>query len=218
MADIKQSIEGQDESNTSHAISRDEIVQLVSQVVNSAISQRNTAFEKKMETMLSKLVPQQAVETEEAIKPGRVPNVELMSMKKQLDAMAAEKQAEISRRRETELKNTVKDQLTKAGVSPKLIKAAMATLISEDKLISYTADEYADNKDRIVFKSPSGEEDLVSGLGKYLKSEEGSSFLSPRGTQGSGDRNYNSSSNKNQKQEVSDDAIVNMITNAFGSF
>ncbi len=194
-----------------------EITQMVSQQMNAAITQRNSAFEKKMEAMISKLVPQTHQEEDvPAPKVAKLPNAEILAMKQQLDAIKAEKDAEVNKRKETELRTNVREHLTKMGVAPHLIKAAIATLVSEDKLVGYTTEEYATDKDRMVFRSkpgPLGEEDLSTGLSKWIKSEEGSGFLSPRGAQGSGDRSY-SGKLPTSKQPLSNQSLADMIMEA----
>ena len=207
--------EGAQGEDTPEFVTKDEMLQLISQTVNSAFTQRSSAFERKIEALLSKVIPQTAqVEQEESVKPGRVPNAEIMSMKKQLDEMKAEKEAEYNKRRETVLRQKLSEQLERAGTPKNLVKAAVALLISENKAVGYTADEYADDKEKVVFRGDSGEEDLSAGLGKWLRSDEGSSFLPPRGAQGSGDKSYNL--NKASKQTpISNDALAGMLRNAF---
>lgn len=183
-------------------VTKEEIIQLISQTVNSAISQRNSSFEKKIEALLTK--PQ---ETTEEVKPGRVPNAEIAAMKKQLDEMRAEKESEINKRRDTELRTSLRDHLTKAGVAPHLIKAAVATLLVEDKAVGYTSDEYAADKNKVVFKTQNGEEELTSGLAKWIRSEEGSSFLAPRGAQGSGGKSLNNNTLQKDSKPTNDGLV-----------
>lgn len=211
---IKDQREGVQGEDAPQFVTKEDLIQLVSQTVNSAISQRNTAFERKIEALLTaKVAPQEQVD-ESGVKPGRVPNAELIAMKKQLEDLKAEKQAEVSKNRDSQLRSNLREQLTKAGVAPHLIKAAIATLVDSDKAVSYTSEEFADDKDRIVFRNGKQEEDLNAGISKWIKSEEGSSFLAPRGAQGSGDRSYNSG-NKTANQPVSDNALADMLRNAF---
>jgi hypothetical protein len=209
--DQRESVQGED---APQFVTKEDLIQLVSQTVNSAISSRNTAFEKKIEALLTaKVAPQEQIE-DSGVKPGRVPNAELMAMKKQLDDLKAEKQAEVTKNRDSQLRNNLREQLTKAGVAPHLIKAAIATLVDADKSVSYTTLEYADDKDQIVFRDGKQEVELAAGISKWIKSEEGSSFLAPRGAQGSGDRSYNSG-NKTAQQPISDNALADMLRNAF---
>ena len=202
------------------ALTREEVLEMiqsavsqsVGQSVNSAITQRLSAFEKKMDLLISK--PSNNEQEEPQVKPGRVPNAELLAMKQQLDAMKAEKEMEVKKRRDSQLRNTLREQLLKNGALPNSVKHAIASLVDGDKLVDYTSDEYADDKDRIVFRNGKQEEDLQAGLNKWLKSEEGSVFLAPRGAQGSGDRSYNSN-NKAPRQEITNDAIADLLRNAF---
>lgn len=213
MAFEKDQREGVQGDDAPKYVTEDTLKQLVGEIVNSAITSRNSAIEKKMESILSKYIPQQA-EEEPAVKPGRVANSELMEMKKQLDAMKAEKEAEVGKNRDSQLRNNLREQLTKAGVAPHLIKAAVATLVDADKAVGYTSQSWEEDKDKIVFKNGKEEEDLSVGISRWIKSEEGSSFLAPRGAKGSGDRSY-SSGNNVKKETVSDNALVDMLRNSF---
>ena len=164
----------------------------VSRLVNSAISSRMKSFEKKLEEFTSKLTPQQ---TEE--KPAeKISNLELVQLKKQLELIQKERDTEVSKRKDFELRNTVKEQLLKNGVNPNMVKAAMAILVDSDKLVSYNEDNEICWSDKEL-----GKIDLSSGLKNWSKTDEGKSFLAPKSLQGTGStsRGYQNNIKSNDK-------------------
>jgi len=177
----------------------------VNQAVNAAISNRFKSFEKKFEEFTSKLSnPQQA---EEPKKDEKLSNTELVKLKQQFDALKQERDSEVSKRKDFELRNTVKENLIKAGVSTPMIKAAMALLVDSDKIVGYNDDE------QIVFKTESGDLDLAVGLKNWSKSEEGKAFVAPRGAQGSGERTFGKT-NTNTTVKPSRAEVGNMLEEA----
>lgn len=114
-----------------------------------------------------------------------------LTLKKAMSRIQALEEEKLSAHRakqELELRNTVKDALTRAGVSPHLMKAAMAVLVDADKRIQRSEDG------DIIFKDDRfGERSLDDGLRDFLRSEEGKSFLPPKGARGSNDRRYTGS-------------------------
>ena len=122
-----------------------------------------------------------------ALKPKAEPEKELTAhaqMKAQVAEMIAEREAEKASARELQLQSSLKDELGAGNVPPHMMKAAIATLVHADKLVGYNDDG------QLVFKGKYGDEDLVSGLKGWLKSEDGKAFQAPKGVTGSGDRAY----------------------------
>ena len=178
----------------------------VNQAVNAAISNRFKSFEKKFEDFTSKLTnPAQAEEP--AKKDEKLSNTELLKLKQQFDALKQERDTEVSKRKDSELRNSVKESLLKAGVSTPMIKAAMALLVDSDKVVGYN------DEDQIVFKTESGDLDLVSGLKTWAKSEEGKAFVAPKGAQGSGERTFGKT-NINTTVKPSRAEVGNMLEEA----
>jgi len=161
-------------------------IEQVNQVVNAAISNRFKTFEKKLDEFSTKFQPLPVVQEEPKEKVEKISNLELVKLKQQFDAMQKERDSELSKRKDFELRNNVKETLLKSGVSQNLLKAAMAVLIDSDKLIGYN------EEDQIVFKTESGEVDLLSGLKTWVKTDEGKSFVAPKGSVGSGEKSFSS--------------------------
>jgi hypothetical protein len=161
----------------------EEISQTVSKITNAAITQRFTSFEAKLN---DKFAPtQQEPDEKDAAsdKPRftKEKNSEFMALKSKIDKMEQEKQQLVARERDANLRKSLAAELTKAGVDPRFMKAAIATLIDSDKLVSYTSSEYEENKDKIVFRAQDGEEELPRGLNNWVKSDEGKNFVAPKG-------------------------------------
>jgi hypothetical protein len=152
-------------------------VDQVAQIVNAAISSRNKNFEKKFEELMGKLAP-----TEPDTKPGEKPSAELSKLQKQLADLQAERESEKEKRRDLELRSSVKEKLSSLGIQPTHIKAAMAVLVDSERSIGYNEDG------ELVFRTPTGDRDLESGLKAWAKSEEAKLFLPPRGVAGSGEK------------------------------
>lgn len=144
----------------------------VSQLVNKAISNRFKSFESKFEEFATKLAPKEEVKEEKLS--------EVAMLKRQLESLVKERDAEKSKRRDVNLRNTVKEQLAAAGVSQQMIKPAMAMLIDSDKLVDYDDDE------NLVFKSEEGYQSLQDGIKSWIK-VDGSVFQAPKNVSGSGD-------------------------------
>lgn len=153
----------------------------VSKIVNAAISSRLKSFEKQLSDFASKL-PQQK---EEPQKEEKLTNTaELLKLKQQLENLQKERELEVTKRRDIELKTSLQAQINKIGVPTHLQKALMAQLLHEDKLVSY-------EDDQIVFHTSTGDLDLESGLKSWSKSEDAKAFLSPLGAKGSGEKSFN---------------------------
>ena len=221
MTDKRDNVQGDE---TSITISKDELQSMISQIVaqtvgpivNSAITQRNSSFEKsvlkEVQTLLGSKTASPEEETASSKSKKSAQDPELVAMKAEIDKMKAEKAELVAKERDGSLRKFLNQELSKAGVRPEMIKHAIATLVDSDKTVGYTSDEYAQDKDRMVFKSKSGEEDLTTGLKNWIRSDEGKVFLPPKGAQGSGDKSY-SAAKKNGSPEMSDASFVNILTN-----
>lgn len=161
-------------------------IEQVNAQINAAISSRLKSFEKKFDEALSKLTtkPEQQ---EGAQKEEKVSNSELISLKKQFEALQKERDQEVSKRKDLDLRTSLKDQLQKAGVAPHMLKAATAILVDHDKLVGYN------EEDQLSFRSDTGDLDLVSGVKQWLKSSEGKAFMSPKNISGSGEKSQSNS-------------------------
>jgi hypothetical protein len=194
MTDNKNDSANSEQADTASSIT----IEQVNQAINAAISNRFKSFEKKFEEFATKLTPPDKIE--EPKKDEKLSNAEMQALKKQLENIQKERDTEVSNRRNLELRNSVKENLLKAGVSPAMVKAAMAVLVDSDKVVGY------DEADQIVFKSATGDMDLASGLKTWAKSEEGKAFVAPRGAIGSGEKSFgkvnSNTSAKPSRQEV----------------
>ena len=171
-------------------------VEQVNQIVNSAISSRLKSFEKKFDEFATKLTTKP--ESTEPIlqqKEEKVSNAELLNLKKQFEALKVEKEQETAKRKDLDLRTTVKEHLQKAGVPAHLMKAATAVVIDSDKLVSYNED------DQLVFRSDVGDLDLASGLKQWSKSSDGKVFLAPKNVSGSGEKVSNNQSGSQTKSK-----------------
>lgn len=124
-------------------------------------------------------------------KGGDVDSPLVKGLQKQLDEqkasvlqMKAERDAEKARSRDQALRSKLSEDLTKGGLDPRYVKAAVGNLVDVEKRVRFAADE----GDEIVFKDSSGEVDLATGLKDWVKSDDAKIYLPPRGTQGAGDR------------------------------
>ena len=151
-------------------------VEQVNQIVNSAISSRFKSFERKLDEFATNFKPTTQEEPKKEDK--------FSVLQRQMEAIQKERDAEVAKRKDTELRTSIKDALVKSGVSPHMVKAAMSVLVDSDKVVGYNDD------DQIVFKTATGDLDLANGIKTWAKSEEGKVFVAPRGTQGSGERSF----------------------------
>ena len=99
--------------------------------LNAALNSRFKGFEEK----LAKLIPVK----EEKKEVEKLSSIEMIEMRNELKAMRDKEKATIQKTRDAHLRNTVKDQLTAAGVPPQFLKAALATILA-DNLASFSED------------------------------------------------------------------------------
>lgn len=195
----------------------------VARLVNSAISARDKQADKKREQdkadfkkMLEESLaakPAQAQAEEESGKgkggKGNEANVELSTMRKQMDDMRrmleqeqSARQAAEQRERTVALRDTVTTSLQQFGIDGARARAAIAVLTSEGRII-----DDRDN-DRILFRDDtSGEVDLSVGMKSWIKSEDAKIFLPPTGAKGAATRpgavNPQSNGNSNAPMDQS---------------
>ena len=162
--------------------------------INSAITNRTKAiqkeFQKSLDEFRASLLPKQPEEVVKEVKPN---TEELIEMRKKFQLM--EQKEAVSR--EKVIRSEIKDNLLSLGVEPHLIKAAIAQLLHEDKLVSYN------DQDQIVFKKFDEQIDLTKGLTEWVKSD-GKIFLPQKGAAGSGSKkpsSTNFSTDKNLSRE-----------------
>lgn len=150
--------------------------------LNGALNARFKTFEEK----LSK--PQVKEEKKE---PDKVTSAELIEMRELHKKQLEKEKRLILKSRDSHLKNQVKEQLTLAGVPPQFLKAALATVLS-DELVDFADDSDDDDMEpQIVFKTVTGNTSLSFGIkNHWLKTEDSKVFLSASNTKGSGDKNY----------------------------
>ena len=192
----------------------EEVSATVSKITNSAITQRFNSFESKLNEKFAAPVQESDEKDPTAEKPRftKEKNSEFMALKSKIEKMEAEKQQLLAKERDANLRKSLSAELTKAGVDPRFIKAAVATLVDSDKLVSYTADEYEKNQNpnKIVFRGSDGEEELPKGINSWVRSEEGKNFVAAKGARGSGDKTYKVLNNNtgNKEEAAKDDLLV----------
>ncbi len=191
--------QSQDEGNASeNSVTMEQVVQ----VVNSAITARNRAFEAKLESQFSELKSMLSPKTDEqpeaTSKGSKKVSPEVEALQNQLKML----QGDRAKARDMQLRTTVKEQLMKAGVNPAHVKALVALHVDADKTITYADD----NSDEILFKGADSHYTLEQGLGTWLKSEDAKPYLPAKGASGSGDKSYhnNTLSGKNVKPSRSE--------------
>jgi hypothetical protein len=194
MTDNKNDSASSEQADTALSITLEQ----VNQIVNAAISSRFKSFEKKFDEFSTRLATPD--HNEEPKKDEKLSNTELLNLKKQLEAIQKERDSEVSKRKDTELRTSVKETLLKAGVAPHMIKPALAMLVDSDKVVGYN------DEDQVVYRTQTGDLDLDSGLRSWIKSDEGKAFAAPKGALGSGERSFGKSNTnslvKPSRQEV----------------
>jgi hypothetical protein len=178
------------------------IKKMVSEQANGAVTKGLKSIREKLELVPTKeeaaeLANQRIAQVEEERKQkssaaGKDPKeLEIEELRRRLDASDKKAQKDAMERKETEDKARRQEErsatqaaLTKAGVMPHLIRPAVAGLFESGAIAR-------DKDGGIVFKHKGefGEEllDLDSGIGAYLKTDEGMSMLPPKETGGSND-------------------------------
>lgn len=190
-----------------------EIAQMISKQSNAAITQRLSSFEAKMDAAFAKMsspVIEEAPSTSKTKSKDKDP--EFLAMQKKIEAMEAKEAKIVAEQRDGNLRKSLSEILAKGGVDQKSMKAALAVLVDSDKVVGYTADEFAQNKDAMIWRSKDGEMDLTKGAADWLRSDEGKTFVAPKGAQGAGDKSY-SAAKQPANGAMSDSALASLLTN-----
>ena len=196
----------QDEGNTSE---NSVTIEQVNQIVNAAITARNRALESKLDSQFAELRNLMAPQQDQQEPTSRVGKVDAKTQ--MLETQIKQMQTERARRRDSELRSAVKDQLIAAGVSPQAVKALVALHVDADKSVGYASDE----SDEIVVRSKDAVYSLQDGLGNWLKSDDAKIYLAPKGASGSGDRSYNKTNNNQfSGKPPSRSSVGNMLATA----
>lgn len=165
--------------------------------MNKAISTHVTRATKGLTESISAAVAEKLKSSEDEPpddKKGKGEKGTDPEVKKQLDAMqkrldtsekarldAESKQAATEQKRlKTEEREAARTILAKAGLDEPRVKAALAILHTEEGRIARAEDG------KIVWKNGDDEVDLGKGLGEWLKSDEGKTFVPARDVRGSG--------------------------------
>lgn len=192
---------------------RGEVAKLVNEAVSGAVTRHMANFKKQFSEDMGKtfaetlgpisqqlqalsesnqapkggrnVAPSEDRETKEAMTryEGRIKELEQANAKER----EAREQEKATRLREEE-RGSLATALRAAGLPDTTVKAAVALLHTEDKKVARTEDG------RIVFRMEKGqgvsrytdELDLDAGVGEWLKSDEGKSFMPARPAQGAG--------------------------------
>lgn len=183
--------------------------------LNGMASSQKKEFRKSIDELKGLLVSQQQekVEKEQPEKVDPNANPEFAKMQKQLaettkrlEAISAEKEAEIVKRKDTELNTSLQAELAKIGVPASRIKAVVAMMKHEDKVVGY------DEDGSLVFKTPNGDTDLAAGIKGWSKTDEGKEFIAATGVKGAGNKSPNASKfGSNSTPTVSQDQFWSAI-------
>jgi hypothetical protein len=164
---------------------------MVTKIVNQAISARSKSFEKTLEQKLSELsgkfqpaAPPPEESPEHPTNKGLMKRLE--EMQKRLEAAENEKKAEQEKLRDRDLRSKVAERLAAAGIDGQRAKHAIGFLVDAQKSVKWDGETLA-----------FGEVDFETGVSDWLKSEDAKLYLPPRGTSGSGDRPVTSSGRGN---------------------
>ncbi len=199
---------GQDEGDASE---KTVTIEQVNQIVNAAITARNRALENKLDSQFAELRNLMSPQTQSEEPTSRVGKVDAKTQ--MLETQIKQMQSERARRRDSELRSAVKDQLLAAGVAPGAVKALVALHVDAEKSVGYASDD----SDDIVVKTSDSVYSLQEGLGNWLKSDDAKIYLAPKGATGSGDRSYFKTNNNNQSsgKPPSRQNVGNMLASAF---
>lgn len=198
---------GQDEGDASE---KTVTIEQVNQIVNAAITARNRSFEEKISNQFAELKNLIAPQQNQEEPTSRVGKVDAKTQ--MLETQIKQMQTERARRRDSELRSAVKDQLLAAGVAPGAVKALVALHVDAEKSVGYASDD----SDEIVVKTQDSVYSLQEGLGNWLKSDDAKIYLAPKGATGSGDRSYFKANNNNQSsgKPPSRQSVGNMLAGA----
>jgi hypothetical protein len=192
------------DTDVAEPLTTEVVEKLVNEKLNAALSSHMTRFKgslsKELEATIAKAVgplserfeqlqsspsTQPANENKPAAEAERLQkkhDAEMAALRAQVESRNAELDKERKQRLENEERSTLSQALAAAGVTN--TRGAIALLYTEDKRLA------RNDKGEVVFKvQKAGFEDFVpvdEGLADWFKTDEGKSYLPPRGAAGSG--------------------------------
>lgn len=168
----------------------DDLKKSLGDLVSGGLAETIGAFEARVATLIDEKTAGAKPKTEGGSPEDIANHPVVKGMQKQL-ADAAKKiadaetaaQTAAAKQKESALRATLQERLTKAGFDPKRVHLALGTLIDAQKRVRYGDDE------SIVFRGDDNEEvDLETGLKAWSQTDDAKTYMPPRGASGSGDR------------------------------
>lgn len=208
----------------------DEIVGVVSEMVNKAITSRNKQVESKVDKLFNDFSAKfeerlSKLPTDKPQSSGTEPRIEetpvykglqkqLSDLQHKLETAENEKRAERSKARDKDLRQKLGDELVKSGIDPTRVRHAVGLLVDADKRIRYVDED----SDEVVFKDSDDQEvDFRTGLKNWVKSDDAKIYMPARGATGSGDRRpaerKGASSQSNNALEEVGMSLLNVLKN-----
>lgn len=195
--------EASEETTAPSYVTKEEL----STIVNAAISNRNKGFEKRFEEFANELRgalgPAKPAEREDPKTGKAADGGETAALRRELEALKKEREAERAKARDLSLRSRVRDELSKVGITNPL---ALKVLVDADKAVSMSSET-----EDVVFKLNGEELDLSSGLKAWMKTEDAKIFLPPKGATGSGDRPQGSKVAPKQQEPSGIDILLSPI-------
>jgi hypothetical protein len=110
---------------------------------------------------------------------------QIAALQKQVADETTKREAAEQKSREERVLNSARSALTKAGVPPERVKAAIAVLHNAEGRLRLAED----GKPGLHFQRTGYDEvvEIEKGLDEWLKTDDGKVFLPPRGVEGTGD-------------------------------
>jgi hypothetical protein len=204
-------------------LTADQVVEIVTDVVNKAISNRNKQVESKFEKSLTELKSmfeqKLTAATAAPVVASNEPKVEdspiykgmlkqYEEIKSRLDQSEKEKAAEREAARDLKMRQRVADELVKAGVDPSRTKHALALLVDSEKRVRF------DEDGEMIFRDTDNQDvDFSTGLRSWSKSDDAKVFMPARGATGSGDRRPAERRNASNSGSNSIEEVGNSLLN-----
>lgn len=108
---------------------------------------------------------------------------QLAEERKRIERLEQEREAERAKSRDMQLRQSVRDALSEAGIEGTRLKAAMALLVDGEKRVSLS------EEGSVQFVDTDGVRvSLKDGISEWSKTEDAKVFLPPVGATGSGER------------------------------
>lgn len=189
----------------------DHLKQIVSGIVNSAISARDKMSDKKraedrealksdfakmLEDLKGTIRPPEPEEGKEGGKRGKQPDnsVEMQTLRKEISELKSRAEASDQRAADAERKNrdialrqNATDELSKVGIQGNNARLALSVLLQEGR-IAYDKDVGVGEDDKLLFHAEEGWVELPSGLKSWAKTADAKIFLPAAGAAGAGTR------------------------------